>query len=251
MWYLQPFLEDLSAINVFVTQVGIVLAPCVLLALWMRVRAGTTFRTGLPRHAAVAIPFGVVLGLALPSVISAASQLFFEAPDDGLFKELDRKLRGLIHSQSSLQIALLLGVLPALCEEVFFRGFVLSGFRSGFSGRGAAVRAVVASAACFALFHILPERWLPTFVMGVILAWLTIRTGSIWPGVVVHAFNNASVVLAEKHGPAFPLIALYDPKHPSHVPAIAAAFAAVAACLVFVWALTRRRADAPGPARGT
>jgi len=91
--------------------------------------------------------------------------------------------------------ATLFGVLPAVCEELFFRGFVLSGFASSLRGRGAAVRAVVLTSALFAVFHIFPEKWLPTFLMGLVLGLLAARTGSIWPGILAHVINNVSAVL--------------------------------------------------------
>lgn len=85
-------------------------------------------------------------------------------------------------------------VVASVSEEIFFRGFVFAGLR-----RNApfAVAAVV-SAFIWALLHFNPDD--PTgswgvvaqlTVLGVALAWLYERTGSIWPAIAVHSFNNA------------------------------------------------------------
>ena len=74
-----------------------------------------------------------------------------------------------------------------ITEEIFFRGFVYTGLvpRLG-SGR-----AILASAVVFGGFHILPGLIIPTFMTGLLLAWLYHKTGSIWPPIAVHAGQNA------------------------------------------------------------
>lgn len=77
-----------------------------------------------------------------------------------------------------------------LAEEAFFRGFVLAGLVP----RLGMVRAVVASAAIFSIFHISqgsPGVLVPIFVTGLLLAWLYYRTGSLWASVMAHAGQNA------------------------------------------------------------
>lgn len=259
LWYAQPFLPVRLATNVVVTQFGVVLAPALVLAWWLRVSPAATFRLRLPMPAIIAVGLCVPLGIALPGVVSELSRhVVGELKPDGMFAELERRLSETIRATPSLQLVLLVGVLPALCEELFFRGFLLSGFDAGFRGRGRAVRAILVSAVCFALFHIFPEKWFTTFVIGVTLAWIAVRTGSIWPGVVAHAMNNASVVLTAKaHEAKDPLWlnALHDPADPSHTKAVAAAAAVTVSCLAFLWAATRKSAspaesDSPGRTAG-
>lgn len=76
-------------------------------------------------------------------------------------------------------------VVTPLEEELVFRGVVFAGLRARWGGGVAAA----ASALVFGLVH-LPAVVLPT-VLGVVLAVLFARTGSLWPGVLVHALNNA------------------------------------------------------------
>ena len=46
-------------------------------------------------------------------------------------------------------------------------------------------------AAAFAGFHLLPERMPQTFLLGVVLGWMTLATGSLVPAVLAHLAHNA------------------------------------------------------------
>ena len=85
---------------------------------------------------------------------------------------------------------LLLGAVVVLwgpfVEEVFFRGF----FLGGLIGPLGAARAVVVSAAIFALAHFQIGSMIPLFITGLALAWLYLRTRSIWPPLMAHAAQN-------------------------------------------------------------
>ncbi len=79
----------------------------------------------------------------------------------------------------------LLGLLPALGEELLLRGMTLSGL----STRGAAF-GIFMSALFFSLMHGNPLQTVHQFGLGVVLAITLYLTGSIWAAVVVHFFNN-------------------------------------------------------------
>lgn len=76
-------------------------------------------------------------------------------------------------------------------EELFFRGFGLAGLRNRLGDRGA----LVVSAALFALFHLDPTQYVPIFIFGMVLGWLYLRTGSIWPCILAHSLQNAVALL--------------------------------------------------------
>lgn len=83
---------------------------------------------------------------------------------------------------------LVIGVTPGICEELVFRGLIFSGLR-----RLGPWPAVLLSALLFGLAHASIYRLLPTFVLGVLLGILRWRSGSILPGMVMHALNNALI----------------------------------------------------------
>lgn len=86
---------------------------------------------------------------------------------------------------------IILALLPAICEELVFRGMVLSGLRKNMSDK----MAIIISAAMFAIMHGSLQQLVYPFLLGLILAWLAMRTGSTFSGMIVHFVNNFIVVL--------------------------------------------------------
>jgi membrane protease YdiL (CAAX protease family) len=83
--------------------------------------------------------------------------------------------------------ALITGVVIApLAEEAFFRGFVFAGLRP----RLGVVGAALISAAVFGAVHLSLGTFLPVAFLGLLLAMLYATTGSLYPGIIAHAFNN-------------------------------------------------------------
>lgn len=78
-------------------------------------------------------------------------------------------------------------VIAPICEEIFFRGFLLQGLRSVMS----APWAVVLSAFIFAAVHVQPGSFFLLFVLGLLLGALRVSTRSIWPCIALHIANNA------------------------------------------------------------
>ncbi len=81
---------------------------------------------------------------------------------------------------------LVLAVLPAVCEELAFRGFILGGLRRRFRPW----TAVLLSSFLFAVFHMNVFQFVPTFALGVVLGLLTVRSGSVLPAVLFHLLHN-------------------------------------------------------------
>jgi ABC-type Na+ efflux pump permease subunit/membrane protease YdiL (CAAX protease family) len=92
------------------------------------------------------------------------------------------------------QVLLFLAVLPGICEEIAFRGVLLHGLRRRF--RPAALAVVVG--VIFGLFHVDLFRIVPVSYLGIVLAGVTLATGSIFPAMLWHALNNA-VALAPSY----------------------------------------------------
>jgi membrane protease YdiL (CAAX protease family) len=78
------------------------------------------------------------------------------------------------------------GVAPFV-EEFFFRGFLYQALRNSW---GPLLGALV-SAFLFSLIHFAPDKFVPLFILGVALAMLFEKTGSIWPCIMLHAINNS------------------------------------------------------------
>jgi sodium transport system permease protein len=118
--------------------------------------------------------------------------------------QLPAELRALVRAESAggarLHYFLVLAVLPAVCEELAFRGFILAGLRRSFRPWPA----IGLSSFLFAVYHMNVFQVIPHFVLGVILALLVVRSGSVLPAVLFHLVYNsllfAPVLLPEALG---------------------------------------------------
>jgi membrane protease YdiL (CAAX protease family) len=77
--------------------------------------------------------------------------------------------------------------LPAIAEELVFRGVI---------ARALAQRsrwlAVIVSAVVFAAYHVLPVQVVAVFPFGLALGYLAVRSDSVVPTMIAHAINNAA-----------------------------------------------------------
>jgi uncharacterized protein len=82
-------------------------------------------------------------------------------------------------------------VLAPIIEELIFRGLIFNGLRKNYT----ATTAVVVSAILFSLFHLNPWQMPATFVLGLLLGWIMLRTNSILLAILGHSLNNLIVLL--------------------------------------------------------
>jgi len=88
-------------------------------------------------------------------------------------------------------LALLVGaVVPAICEELSFRGYVLGALRT--LGPTAAV---VLTGLLFGALHLSIVRLIPLTLLGMLWAMAVQRSGSILPGMIMHLINNGTALL--------------------------------------------------------
>lgn len=91
-----------------------------------------------------------------------------------------------------LLLFLLMAFVPAICEEFFFRGTILSNLLP--FGQGIAI---IGSAVLFGLMHQNPYQLLYTTVAGLMMGYAYVKTRSIWYPTVIHLVNNSLAVLQE------------------------------------------------------
>jgi sodium transport system permease protein len=118
---------------------------------------------------------------------------------------LARMLHSLSEPDDASEAHLLLALaayalVPAVCEEIAFRGFILTGLHRRFRPRNA----VLVSALLFALYHLNVFLFLPAFGLGVVLGLLTLRSRSLVPGVLFHFLHNALLLSWARWSPGEP-----------------------------------------------
>ena len=80
-----------------------------------------------------------------------------------------------------------MSVLPAICEELAFRGFIFGGLLR----TNGVLRAIVVSALFFGFTHPVLQQSIAASLMGLILGLIAWRTGGVICTILVHAINNA------------------------------------------------------------
>lgn len=94
---------------------------------------------------------------------------------------------------SFVLMLLCVGILPALLEEFAIRGVILGALRKKFSDTSA----IVISSILFGILHGNLQQIPFATLLGLLLAYTTIYTGSLLPAILIHAVNNTvSVILA-------------------------------------------------------
>jgi sodium transport system permease protein len=190
---LPPTLTDLIR-AALITQLVVVATPPLLMAVMLTRRPLTTLLLrGLSRKVLAAIPLAILLAAALqPLVLLFARGLTELYPMRGGDENL---LKPLTDAPIALRVALF-ALLPALCEEIAFRGFILSGLRR----LGHRWRAILISAVFFGIAHQILQQSIITAAVGVVLGFLAVQTGSLWPCIAFHATHNSLMLLVHDAG---------------------------------------------------
>lgn len=188
---------DTSAVLVMLTLlVSATLTLLVTRRLWpsmWRLAAPPGFGFVPARHP-IFYAIAVAAGLALPFIGGLLTQWLAHGHE---VSQDIKELGAMASPTLRIPLALLIVTVGPLVEEVLFRGVLLSAI----ARRHAAWMAGLASAALFACVH-LPDLgflWYAVpnlLLLGCVLAWLRVQSGSIWPAVLTHAVNNALAVVS-------------------------------------------------------
>jgi sodium transport system permease protein len=140
------------------------------------------------------VGFGLLLMTGAVGVawfLAWAQSWFIPVPVEYL-ETLERVLRAESVSRF-LWLLVLVALVPAVAEEVLFRGAALAGFRS----RLPDFWAVIVAGVIFGLFHLSPEtafRFIPTAWLGIVLGWVVVVSGSLPLAMILHLLNNAAIL---------------------------------------------------------
>lgn len=174
--------EDL-AVQAVVTQLVMIAMPALLMAIMFTRSPGETLLFRKP--VAWTIPGAALLAIALHPTFKllqiAVTQLYPVSP------ALEEAMKSL-HMASNLWPAIfVIALVPAICEELAFRGFILSGFRH----LGHKWWAIAASSLMFGVTHTVLQQSFITALVGALIGYIAVQTGSIFPGMAFHFTHNA------------------------------------------------------------
>ncbi|HCD33832.1 MAG TPA: hypothetical protein DER01_15585, partial [Phycisphaerales bacterium] len=148
-------------------------------------------------------------------------------------------MEALMKNQPLWWLLLVVAVVPAVVEEMCFRGMLLNSLRAN-SRR---YIGLLVTAAAFAMFHFLVYRLALTFVLGLFLAYLCWQSRSIWPGVLAHFMNNGFAVLRAQYPNVVEWIGIDPASESKHLPIHVIVIAAVLV-VAAIW-ISRKPMDEP------
>jgi sodium transport system permease protein len=170
-----------------VSLVAFFAAPAALMAVMLARKPLAALKLNVPHWAA--IPGAVALALFVhPAGMLVANfirELYPISPDMlASLKQIDAAITG---APNFFVLLLVFAALPAVCEEVAFRGFILTGLES--SGRK--WMAILSSAVFFGAAHGILQQSLSACVLGTVIGYVAYQTKSLFPAIAFHLTYNS------------------------------------------------------------
>jgi sodium transport system permease protein len=177
-----------TAVLVIMTQLVVIATPALMMAtILTRSPRQTLLLTRPPRWS---LPASALLAVSL----HPAAALFTDLVNRlyPMNEQLLHQIEGLFDGAPSVwQLVLLIALVPAICEELAFRGFVLSGLRH----TGHRWWAITISSVFFGITHWIFQQSVTASVIGMVIGYVAIQTGSLFPCSVFHLTHNALTVV--------------------------------------------------------
>ncbi|MCH8568838.1 MAG: CPBP family intramembrane metalloprotease [Balneolales bacterium] len=82
------------------------------------------------------------------------------------------------------------GVVPAICEEIMFRSYL----HRLFERSAGVLLAVLITGLLFGLFHLRLTQLIPLAGIGILLGWVTVKSNSVFPAMLMHFMHNSGTV---------------------------------------------------------
>ena len=184
IWFVAPRFAT-SVGLILALQLAVILLPVAAYVAAFGFRIAEVFptaRTG-PRPWIAALLFAAA-GFAM----ALRAKGWLMKPDD--LERLRPALESLLALPLVAQLALL-ALLPAVCEETFFRGFVLRGLRTELRPLAAAL----VGGLLFGAMHLSLAKLPGTTLVGFLLGVVVVRSGSILPAILAHFVHNALAIV--------------------------------------------------------
>lgn len=183
------------AVLTAVTQLVVIATPALLMAVMLTLSPAQTLLLRKPSLWAAAA--GLLLGFTLHPVANLLQSIVMRIYP--ISEQMAELLAGMqIGSDNIWTTLLIVAALPAVCEELAFRGFILSGFSRGHNKW----TAIVLSAVFFGAAHSIFQQSLVACLLGTVIGFIAMQSGSLLPGILFHIVHNSLALLAGDFVPA-------------------------------------------------
>lgn len=178
---------------VLLPQIGLILAPTLMMATVLTTSLRQSLRIRLGNVAT--LPMAILLAVSLhPTYVLLASWIGYMYPISEQAVIAMKPFSDQISVAPLGTVILLMAVVPAICEELAFRGFIFGGL---VRSRGR-LRAVLVTAVMFGISHGVLQQSIAATVMGLLLGYVSLKTGSVLPTILIHVTNNAISVSLQR-----------------------------------------------------
>jgi sodium transport system permease protein len=178
-------------VSTLAIEIALVAFPAVLMALILTASPSRTLLLRPARWSALlaAVLLAVALNPAAMGLRELVQALYPVAPET---VEQLKQLSKVIEETPLWQVVALMALTPAICEELAFRGFVLSGLRHlGHKGM-----AILVSSLFFGIVHGMLQQSIAASILGLVIGGLAVQTGSLFPCILFHATHNALQIVS-------------------------------------------------------
>lgn len=150
---------------------------------------GVAFLTPLLEYYTVIQTIFIQKWAASNSYVNAAKQFL-----DNMDKMLEQTYGNLLSANNFLEgtlIVLVIAVVPAVCEETLFRGFI----QRSFEFRLKPMTAALITALFFGLYHFNPYGFIPLTALGFFFGFAAYKSNSLIIPIFLHFLNNFTAVM--------------------------------------------------------
>ncbi len=190
VFYIQPSLQPLGLLPMLAgNELLLIAAPALLFAWMFRYRWRETFAWRKPLFGEMLGATLLGIGLAPCIAVLAALQSHFFAPDPAKARATAELFVPALQSNPWLT-PIAVGVLAGVCEEILFRGPI----QTALARRLPMWAALGVGGFLFAAFHLDSYGLALRTLIGMILGWLVLRGGSVFPAMLLHAVYDAVLV---------------------------------------------------------
>ena len=191
IFYLGTAVSVRSALGGTMVNQLLILAVPLVLVWYMKTDWKKLFSLRLPGARNIVGGIFLYLGTLFLSLLSGflLTRIFPESTE-----KLDQSFQVLLEAPLFLLI-LVIAVMPALGEELFFRGLLFCSWKKHLGP----VWGILLSSLIFGAFHLSLVKLIPTALLGACFAYITYRSGSILIGMLLHFINNLLSLLSLKY----------------------------------------------------
>ena len=165
------------------TEVMILLIP-VLYAIYIKADIKNTFSLRMIKIRYILGSIIVWFGGYL--IINITTQILLSLFPEGA--DVLQAVNSSVMMDSFIASLVVVALIPAICEEVLFRGFLLSSFKG--KSKKSKIWAIIIVGILFGIMHLNFIRIVPTAMLGILFAYSALVTQSIWTSVFMHFLNN-------------------------------------------------------------